>query len=98
MGRRLVFGSPGHPPSAPTHRRRRPSNDIHIARSTSTILPTLPSAGFSMIEADQFIDPARAAGFDFYAGVPCSFLTPLINRVIGAAGAGLTYVGAASEG
>ena len=51
-----------------------------------------------MIDADQFIDPARAAGFDFYAGVPCSFLTPLINRVIGAAGAGLTYVGAASEG
>jgi phosphonopyruvate decarboxylase len=51
-----------------------------------------------MIDADQFIDPARAAGFDFYAGVPCSFLTPLINRVIGAAGGGLTYVGAASEG
>jgi phosphonopyruvate decarboxylase len=49
-----------------------------------------------MIEADQFIDPARRAGFDFYAGVPCSFLTPLINRVIGAPG--LTYVGAASEG
>jgi phosphonopyruvate decarboxylase len=49
-----------------------------------------------MIEADAFIAPARAAGFDFYTGVPCSFLTPLINRVIGAAE--LDYVGAASEG
>jgi phosphonopyruvate decarboxylase len=54
-----------------------------------------------MIEADQFIDPARSKGFDFYTGVPCSFLTPLINRVIGAQGVdhgGLRYVGAASEG
>lgn len=49
-----------------------------------------------MIESDQFLDPARAAGFNFYTGVPCSFLTPLINRVIGSPG--LSYVGAASEG
>jgi phosphonopyruvate decarboxylase len=49
-----------------------------------------------MIEAEEFIAAAREAGFDFYAGVPCSFLTPLINGVIGAAG--LAYVGAASEG
>lgn len=49
-----------------------------------------------MIEADEFIDAARARGIDFYTGVPCSFLTPLINGVIGAAG--LDYVGASSEG
>jgi phosphonopyruvate decarboxylase len=49
-----------------------------------------------MIAADDFLVPARARGFDFYAGVPCSYLTPLINRVIG--DPGLAYVGAASEG
>ena len=36
-----------------------------------------------MITADQFLGPALARGLDFYVGVPCSFLTPLINRVIG---------------
>jgi phosphonopyruvate decarboxylase len=49
-----------------------------------------------MIEAGDFIAAARAGGLDFYTGVPCSFLTPLINGVIGADG--LDYVGAASEG
>ncbi len=49
-----------------------------------------------MIAADDFLEPARQRGFDFYTGVPCSFLTPLINRVIGAPN--LDYVGAASEG
>lgn len=49
-----------------------------------------------MIAADDFLVPARAHGFDFYSGVPCSFLTPLINRVIGAGD--LDYIGAASEG
>ena len=49
-----------------------------------------------MIEADAFLEPAAERGFDFYAGVPCSFLTPIINRVIGAPG--IDYVGAASEG
>ena len=49
-----------------------------------------------MIEADSFLGPAAAAGFDFYTGVPCSFLTPIINRVI--SDASLDYVGAASEG
>lgn len=49
-----------------------------------------------MIEADEFIAPARARGFDFYAGVPCSFLTPMINRVI--SDPNLDYIGAASEG
>ena len=57
-----------------------------------------------MIQAQTFIDAAAARGLDFYTGVPCSFLTPMINRVItaGARGRGknrgLDYVGAASEG
>ena len=49
-----------------------------------------------MIGADAFLDPARARGYGFYAGVPCSFLTPIINRVIG--DPRLEYVGATSEG
>jgi len=49
-----------------------------------------------MINADDFLKPAIEAGFDFYSGVPCSFLTPIINRVISADD--LDYVGAASEG
>ena len=49
-----------------------------------------------MIEAREFIAPALARGFDFYSGVPCSFLTPLIDGVI--SDRSLTYVGAASEG
>ncbi|HEY0206943.1 MAG TPA: phosphonopyruvate decarboxylase [Acetobacteraceae bacterium] len=49
-----------------------------------------------MIEADAFLDAAAARGIRFYAGVPCSYLTPLINRV--ASRPGVPYVGAASEG
>lgn len=49
-----------------------------------------------MIDAACFIDQATASGFDFYAGVPCSFLTPLINGVIG--DRSLSYIGATSEG
>ncbi len=49
-----------------------------------------------MIQADEFLDPAAASGFDFYTGVPCSFLTPVINRVI--TRGDIAYVPAASEG
>jgi phosphonopyruvate decarboxylase len=49
-----------------------------------------------MITADDFITEAGRAGFDFYTGVPCSFLTPLINGVLSSPS--LAYVGAASEG
>jgi phosphonopyruvate decarboxylase len=49
-----------------------------------------------MISAAAFLEPARALGYDFYTGVPCSFLTPLINRII--SDTALHYVGAASEG
>ncbi len=49
-----------------------------------------------MIAADAFLEPAQERGFSFYTGVPCSFLTPLINRVI--SDPALNYVGATSEG
>ncbi len=49
-----------------------------------------------MIRADEYLAAAGACGFDFYTGVPCSFLTPMINRVIG--DGATRYVGAASEG
>ena len=49
-----------------------------------------------MITADAFITAAGARGFNFYTGVPCSFLTPLINGVL--SDRALAYVGAASEG
>ena len=49
-----------------------------------------------MIEADSFLNPALEAGFDFYTGVPCSFLTPIINRVISAPA--VNYLAATSEG
>jgi len=49
-----------------------------------------------MIEAARFMGSARDAGFDFYTGVPCSFLTPLLNGVI--SDPSLTYIGATSEG
>ena len=49
-----------------------------------------------MIKADDFLMPARDAGYNFFTGVPCSFLTEIINRVI--SDTSLDYVGAASEG
>jgi phosphonopyruvate decarboxylase len=49
-----------------------------------------------MITAHDFISEAGRAGYDFYTGVPCSFLTPLINGVLSSPA--LAYVGAASEG
>jgi phosphonopyruvate decarboxylase len=49
-----------------------------------------------MISATEFIQEAGRQGFDFYTGVPCSFLTPLINGVLN--DRTLSYVGATSEG
>ena len=49
-----------------------------------------------MIEASQFVGAAKEQGFDFWAGVPCSFLTPFINYTIG--DGELTYISAANEG
>lgn len=49
-----------------------------------------------MIKAEQFISECIRLGYDFWAGVPCSILTPLINCSI--SHPEVDYVGAASEG
>ena len=49
-----------------------------------------------MIEAEQFVEAARRAGFSRYTGVPCSFLTPFINYVTN--DDKLAYVSSANEG
>jgi phosphonopyruvate decarboxylase len=49
-----------------------------------------------MIEASDFIGPAKAFGFNTWAGVPCSFLTPFINSVID--DPRMSYLSAANEG
>ena len=49
-----------------------------------------------MIQAADFIEPAKALGFRTWAGVPCSFLTPFINSVID--DPEMQYVSAANEG
>ena len=50
----------------------------------------------TVIEASQFVGSAKRLGFNFWAGVPCSFLTPFINYTIG--DAELTYISSANEG
>lgn len=49
-----------------------------------------------MIEADDFIGPAKTMGFRTWAGVPCSFLTPFINRIID--DPEMSYISSANEG
>jgi len=49
-----------------------------------------------VIEAAAFVEAARTRGFSFYAGVPCSFLTPFINYVI--QDSSLSYLSCANEG
>src|SRR5690606_10602254 len=46
--------------------------------------------------AGVVLDVAKERGLDFFTGVPCSYLTPLINGVIG--GRATDYVGATNEG
>ena len=49
-----------------------------------------------MIEARDFIEAARERGFGWYAGVPCSYLTPFINYVV--QDSSLRYLSMANEG
>ncbi len=49
-----------------------------------------------MIQARDFVEAARARGFEWYAGVPCSYLTPFINYVL--QDPSLHYVSMANEG
>jgi phosphonopyruvate decarboxylase len=48
------------------------------------------------LHAAEFLEPAVARGFDFWSGVPCSFLTPFINYVVQSER--IEYIGAAVEG
>jgi phosphonopyruvate decarboxylase len=48
------------------------------------------------IQASEFVEAARNLGFQWYTGVPCSFLTPFINYVIN--DFRLSYISAANEG
>jgi len=49
-----------------------------------------------VIEANQFVGPAKRLGFDFWAAVPCSYLTPFINYTIG--DSELKFICSANEG
>jgi phosphonopyruvate decarboxylase len=49
-----------------------------------------------MIGAEVLIRELRRVGFAIFSGVPCSYLTPLINGVIDSTD--LRYIGAANEG
>lgn len=49
-----------------------------------------------MIEAGRLVDALRARGLERYAGVPCSFLTPFIDRVLD--DPRLAWIAAANEG
>src|SRR5215475_3604261 len=74
---------------------------LRATGSTSTpskICPThaISRDGSVMISAAEFLAAAGRHGFDFYTGVPCSFLTPVINGVLSRPA--LSYIGAASEG
>lgn len=49
-----------------------------------------------MIDAAEFVDAARQRGYRLWSGVPCSYLQPLINYVIGSDT--VHYISAANEG
>jgi phosphonopyruvate decarboxylase len=49
-----------------------------------------------MIRANEVVRLFRQAGFELFTGVPCSYLTPLIDTVIDSRD--IRYVGAANEG
>jgi phosphonopyruvate decarboxylase len=49
-----------------------------------------------MIQANEFIEIAKSLGFNTWAGVPCSFLTPFINSVID--DPDMSYISSANEG
>jgi phosphonopyruvate decarboxylase len=55
-----------------------------------------PDTAATMIEARDFVEAARQRGFHWYAGVPCSYLTPFINYVL--QDKALRYLSMANEG
>src|ERR1700689_4750308 len=66
-----------------------PTLNRSSARSRPRLLPRV-------IEAHQFVEAARERGFFWYAGVPCSYLTPFINYVL--QDPALRYLSMANEG
>ncbi len=50
----------------------------------------------TLIRSNEVVQLFRQAGFQLFTGVPCSYLTPLIDSVIDSAD--IRYVGAANEG
>src|ERR1700722_17909032 len=62
----------------------------------ATFLTRSRRPGPTMIDARTFVEAARARGFGWYAGVPCSYLTPFINYVL--QDSSLRYVSMANEG
>jgi phosphonopyruvate decarboxylase len=55
-----------------------------------------PDTAATMFEARDFVEAARQRGFHWYAGVPCSYLTPFINYVL--QDKALRYLSMANEG
>jgi len=49
-----------------------------------------------MLTPDTFMTNAAECGFSLYMGVPCSYLSPLIDCAIGRAD--VRHIGAANEG
>src|ERR1700692_3646851 len=73
-------------------RSRRPA----APRGRVLVRQTMVSTARTMIDARTFVEAARARGFGWYAGVPCSYLTPFINYVL--EDSSLRYVSMANEG
>jgi phosphonopyruvate decarboxylase len=67
---------------------------MHRLRSAARRARGTP--GPLLIEARHFVEAARERGFHWYAGVPCSYLTPFINYVL--QDESLHYVSMANEG
>src|SRR6185312_6741324 len=67
-----------------------------MPRARSAALPARIPPGLHLIEARHFVEAARERGFHWYAGVPCSYLTPFINYVL--QDESLHYVSMTNEG
>src|SRR3984893_187531 len=65
-------------------------------RCHSALLRTPRRPMPAMSRAHDFVESARGRGFDWYAGVPCSFLSPFINYVL--QDPSLHYFSMANEG
>lgn len=67
-----------------------------MPRARSAGLAARMAQGLRLIEARHFVEAARERGFHWYAGVPCSYLTPFINYVL--QDDSLHYVSMTNEG